>query len=106
MNESTTRTTRFLSLRWKMTAMLSALLFAIAAVFVSITYWHLHEQFRQEQLARHARYQQAFDAQVKQSAKRMWLCSDMLIVAAESGASIADYLTTNWDLLQLDWGLY
>jgi diguanylate cyclase (GGDEF)-like protein len=105
-NDAVAATTRFLSLRWKMTAMLSALLFAIAAVFVSITYWHLHEQFRQEQLARHARYQQAFDAQVKQSAKRMWLFSDMLIVAAESGASIADYLSTNWDLLQLDWGLY
>jgi diguanylate cyclase (GGDEF)-like protein len=106
MIDSTTRPTRFLSLRWKMTAMLSALLCAIAAVFVTITYWHLHEQFRQEQLARHTRYQQAFDAQVKQSAKRMWLFSDMLIVAAESGDSIADYLNNNWDLLQLDWGLY
>lgn len=106
MNEATTRTTRFLSLRWKMTAMLSSLLFAIAAVFVTITYWHLHAQFRQEQLARHERYQQAFDAQVKQSAKRMWLFSDMLIVAAESGVGIGDYLDKNWDLLQLDWGLY
>jgi len=106
MSDSTTRSTRFLSLRWKMTAMLSALLFAIAAVFVTITYWHLHEQFRQEQLARHVRYQQAFDAQVKQSAKRMWLFSDMLIVAAETGVGVADYLDKNWDLLQLDWGLY
>ena len=106
MSSDPTRTSHFLSLRWKITALLSVLLFAIAAIFVAITWWHLQEQFQQVQQQRHERYEKAFDTLVKQAAKRMWLFSDMLIVSAESGDSVPGYLDKNWELLQLDWGLH
>jgi len=106
MSSEPVRSSHFLSLRWKITALLSILLFAIAGVFVSITWWHLQEQFHQVQQQRHQRYEKAFDTLVKQAAKRMWLFSDMLLVSAESGDSVRGYLDKNWELLQLDWGLH